>query len=378
MRTFSVPVTVILSKRTVAPRSRFARASTYPPSRRMSAPRARNPFKCWSMGRAPMAHPPGKRHPGPAEPAEQRPEHQHRRPHLPDQVVRCLRHHVGRGMHPDHVALGARDPLGVDAHRPEQLEQGGDVGEVRDVAQGRRALAEEGRGHQGQGGVLAARDAHLALEPDAAFNVDLVQGLASPGFVSAGPRRCVPRASRSCRARSRSMRTEPYPALSSKDWTAGPCRSPISIARSPPGTSQRGAPAMIRRTTSSPSPPRRARGRFPPHLGREGGDLPAGDVRRVGDDGVEGWLGLRPGANRSPARTSTRSRGPERRGVGPGHLGRLERSSVATTRASGRSSSEGDRRRIPSRRRGRAAGARGPRGAPGGRPPPGAQSRGGG
>ena len=59
MSRFSVPVTVGRSKTNFAPRNFCADASTYPCVSSMRAPSAARPFRCWSMGRAPMAQPPG-------------------------------------------------------------------------------------------------------------------------------------------------------------------------------------------------------------------------------------------------------------------------------------------------------------------------------
>ena len=102
------------------------------------------------MGRAPMAHPPGSDTRARPKRAEQRPEHQHRGAHLADQLVRRLGQHVDRRVDPDHVAARRPDPLGLDAHRPEQLEHGGDVRQVGDVPERvapspRRAAAIRGR-----------------------------------------------------------------------------------------------------------------------------------------------------------------------------------------------------------------------------------------
>ncbi len=56
---FSVPVTVTVSSRRRAPRSRLARARMYPPSMVMSAPMAWSPATWMFTGREPMAQPPG-------------------------------------------------------------------------------------------------------------------------------------------------------------------------------------------------------------------------------------------------------------------------------------------------------------------------------
>ena len=57
--TFCVPLTVTESKLIWAPWRRAPKASIVPWSRRILAPNACRPFKCWSTGRTPIAHPPG-------------------------------------------------------------------------------------------------------------------------------------------------------------------------------------------------------------------------------------------------------------------------------------------------------------------------------
>ncbi len=57
--TFSVPVTVTMSKTKRAPFNRAARALMKPFSTLISAPSACRPLMCWSTGREPIAQPPG-------------------------------------------------------------------------------------------------------------------------------------------------------------------------------------------------------------------------------------------------------------------------------------------------------------------------------
>ncbi len=59
--TFSVPVTLTFSKKVSAPTSRpfGARATTFPASSETFAPSCSNAFKCKSIGRVPIAQPPG-------------------------------------------------------------------------------------------------------------------------------------------------------------------------------------------------------------------------------------------------------------------------------------------------------------------------------
>ena len=57
---FSVPVTVGMSKTTSAPLSLPHSAWMYPPASRIVAPSASSALRCWSTGREPIWHPPGR------------------------------------------------------------------------------------------------------------------------------------------------------------------------------------------------------------------------------------------------------------------------------------------------------------------------------
>ncbi len=218
--------------------------------------------------------------PGPVpEAAEQRPEHQHRGAHRPDQVVRAPPGAMpGRGSHRTRAGPWRSVPGPRSASTPivrSSSQHGGDVRQVGDIAEGRRTLAEQGRGHQGERGVLAARHAHLALQPGAAFDVDLVQGLRlldawSPGRggVSRGPADHVGRGRVRCgRSHSRPARARTGPPAPARR------RSPARAAR--PGRASRGA----RRRCAGPdvqpvvAPVERAAAARAAHLGGEGGDL---------------------------------------------------------------------------------------------------------
>ena len=83
---FSVPVTVTLSNLMSAPFSRVASASTYPCSIRTSAPNVRKPLMWRSIGRAPIAQPPGSEL-APCEPGQQGTENQDGSPHCFHQFI---------------------------------------------------------------------------------------------------------------------------------------------------------------------------------------------------------------------------------------------------------------------------------------------------
>ncbi len=58
----------------------------------------------------------------------------------------------------------------LDAHATEQLDHGGDVVQVRQVGHGHRAIAQQGRSQDRQGGVLCPGDADLAIKTSSASN----------------------------------------------------------------------------------------------------------------------------------------------------------------------------------------------------------------
>ena len=60
----------------------------------------------------------------------------------------------------------------LHAHATEQLHRGGDVVQVRDVADLHRPISQQGRCKNRQHGVLGAGDLHLAIQRLAAGNQD--------------------------------------------------------------------------------------------------------------------------------------------------------------------------------------------------------------
>lgn len=62
----------------------------------------------------------------------------------------------------------------LDAHAAEQLDHGGDVVQVRQVAHGDRAVSQQGSRQNWQGCVLRARNADLAVKASAASNNQFV------------------------------------------------------------------------------------------------------------------------------------------------------------------------------------------------------------
>ncbi len=87
-----------------------------------------------------------KRHLGPAEAGQQRPEHQDGGPHGLDQLVGGAKGLDGGrvDLHLHALVHGKLDP-----HPPEELHGGGDIVEVRDIADGHRVIGEQRRGHHG-------------------------------------------------------------------------------------------------------------------------------------------------------------------------------------------------------------------------------------
>ena len=124
----------------------------------------------------------GQRHRRLARARDQRPEHQDRRAHLADDVVRRL----GRGQlaraHRHHAAeiLGPRAlDLGRRAELVEQMPEAVDIGEPRQVAQRHRLLGQQRARHQRQRRILRARDGQFAGQAIAAADEDTVHGRAS-------------------------------------------------------------------------------------------------------------------------------------------------------------------------------------------------------
>ena len=110
-------------------------------------------------------------HFGLTETGDHRAQHQDRGAHGLDQLVRCnqgldgARVDLDRQLFVDHR---------LDAHAAEQLDHGGDVVQVRQVAHGDRAVGQQGRRQNRQGCVLRARNADLAIKASAASNNQFV------------------------------------------------------------------------------------------------------------------------------------------------------------------------------------------------------------
>ncbi len=67
-------------------------------------------------------------------------------------------------------------PGGGHAERSEDLQRRVDVPQPRDVAQQAGAFAEQGGRHQGERGVLRARDDDLSAQPGSALDGDPIHG----------------------------------------------------------------------------------------------------------------------------------------------------------------------------------------------------------
>ena len=131
-------------------------------------------------GRAPMAHPPGSDTSAEPNRASSGPEHQDRGAHGLHQLIGREILLDGRGIHFDAHLL-------VDGHRhahaAEQLDHGGDVLQMRHVRDGHGAVRQQAAGENRQGRVLRAGDADLALERDAALDLQLIHERPAPGSV---------------------------------------------------------------------------------------------------------------------------------------------------------------------------------------------------
>ena len=112
-----------------------------------------------------------QRHIGLPEARQQRSEHKDRGAHGLDEVVWC-----------DRLTQSVRVDLDIhalidghrDAHPTEQLDHGGDILQVRHIADRHRLGGEQRRGEDRQSGVLGARHPDLALERGAARDLQLV------------------------------------------------------------------------------------------------------------------------------------------------------------------------------------------------------------
>ena len=103
----------------------------------------------------------GQRHVGAAEARQQRAQHQDRGAHGLDQLV-------GREILADRARIDLDAHALIDGHRhahaPEQLDGGGDVLQVRHVADRDRSVGQQRAGQDRQRRILGAGNAHLALE----------------------------------------------------------------------------------------------------------------------------------------------------------------------------------------------------------------------
>ena len=284
--TFSVPVTVIPSKVKVAPRSRRSArgldVAVLERDARRPAPRAPSGAGRWG-GRRWRSRPGSETRARPQR-AEQRPEHQHRWRAWSAPARRAPRASRSAARAP-RTACGAVPATrsSVAAHRARAAAPwcGRRPGRGRCGRRGRprRAARRPGWGARRS---WRRRRAPSPRERDAAFDEDLVHRLGSPdgrGFY-AGPREARHRApARSRRARSRPTSARANPAASSRGpaavaaWVS--CISSDQRAR--PARASAGAPATMRRRTSSPSaPPSSAQPRLPPHLRARGRRSPPG------------------------------------------------------------------------------------------------------
>ena len=106
-----------------------------------------------------------------AKARDQRPEHQDRRAHGLDELVRRLECAELIGGDGDAVVRVAH---GAHAHVAQQLERGGDVVEPGHVGQAQGIRSEQSRAEDRQRGVLRAGDADLAAQRRAAHDTQLV------------------------------------------------------------------------------------------------------------------------------------------------------------------------------------------------------------
>ena len=102
-----------------------------------------------------------QRYVGMPEPAEQRAEHENRRAHRLDQLVRRKEFLDARSVD-IHAAVVAM--LGRDSHALQQLQRRGDVVQLRNVAQRHGTVGEQRGGENRQRRVLRSRDSNLAVE----------------------------------------------------------------------------------------------------------------------------------------------------------------------------------------------------------------------
>ncbi|MNF83690.1 hypothetical protein D3C84_660170 [compost metagenome] len=123
------------------------------------------------------------------ETGNHRAQYQDRRTHGFNQFVRCDQGLDGARVDFDGEFLVDHR---LDAHATEQLDHGGDVVQVRQVANGHRAIAQQGGGQDRQGGVFCAGNADLAIKTSATGNNQFIhKNLDALGLRCARPRpRC--------------------------------------------------------------------------------------------------------------------------------------------------------------------------------------------
>ncbi len=155
----------------------------------------------------PMAQPPGSETLRLAHAREQRAEDPEARPHLRDEFVGSSGvDDVGRRDFQRLALIGAVARAlavrhDVDAVIIEDALQERDVGKARHVVEDERLLGQEARDHQGQSGVLGARNRNGAIERPAADDADTIHvtpalvetGLPRPGRPDAGDERKLSR-----------------------------------------------------------------------------------------------------------------------------------------------------------------------------------------
>ena len=116
----------------------------------------------------------GQRHLGATEARQQRAQHQHRRTHRLDQVIRRDRIDGFGSVQGEPSAFAMH--LGMHAHVLQQLAHGGHVAQTRHVAQHHRLVGQQGGAKLGQGGILRARHGDFTTEAAAAADTQLVHG----------------------------------------------------------------------------------------------------------------------------------------------------------------------------------------------------------
>ncbi|MCY1293436.1 hypothetical protein D9M70_426950 [compost metagenome] len=129
----------------------------------------------------------GQRHLGLAEVRDHRTEHQDRGAHGLHQLIGGDQGLDGAGVDLDAELLVDHR---LDAHATEQLDHGGDVVQVRQVAHSDRLVGQQGGGEDRQGRVLRAGNADFAVQANAAGNDQFVhRSLVARRLRCARPRR---------------------------------------------------------------------------------------------------------------------------------------------------------------------------------------------